>query len=109
MSNNQVKTECLNKKWSILLGAVIVFLLCLVPIIFPVVFAKAALYYGSLFFVILLGVSIALLTYIPARIDNKAENRDFRVIHFVLRVALTFGVGAVLIGILLIVFLTVFE
>ena len=99
----------LKKKWFIFLGAVIFFLVCLVPILFPGIFVKPALYYGSLFFVTLLGSSIALLTYVPARIDGKAENRDFRVIHFILRVALTFGVGAVLIGILLIVFLTVFD
>ncbi|MBA7638400.1 hypothetical protein ES703_46055 [subsurface metagenome] len=109
MSNYQVIKECLNKKWSILAGAVIVFWLCLIPIIFPGVFAEIALYYGSLFFVILLGASIALLTYVPPRIDDKAENRDFRVIHFILHVALTFAVGAVLIGILLIVFLTIFR
>ena len=72
------------------------------------VYEKAALYYGSLFFVVLSGASILLLTYVPTRIDNKAENRDFRVIHFILRVALTFGIGAVLIGILLIVSFTVF-
>lgn len=95
-------------KWSILIGALIVFLLCLVPVLFQGVI-KESIYYGSLFFVTLLGSSIALLTYAPIRISEKAENRDFRVIHFILRAALTFGVGAVLIGILLIVFLTVLS
>ncbi len=108
MSNNQGKTEGLNKK-IILGGAAIIILLSLPPILFSGVFEKAVPYYGSLFFVALLGASMLLLTYVPTRIDNKAENRDFRVIHFVLRVALAFGIGAVLIGILLMVLLTVFK
>jgi uncharacterized membrane protein len=105
--SSQQKQEGFNRKWIIFIGVIVVFILCLVPILSQLVFEKAALYYGSIFFVTLLGSSISLLSYIPSHIHNKAENRDFRVIHFMLRVAFSFSIGAVLIGILLIVFLII--
>ncbi len=52
-----------------------------------------------------LGVSYLLLRRVPPRytIDtNKKEEIDHRVVHFTLRLALTFGIGAVIMGVLLV-------
>lgn len=60
---------------------------------------------GSVFFGVLLGVSILLLRQVPPRytIDtDKKEEIDYRVVHFTLRLALAFGIGAVIIGIVLV-------
>lgn len=57
------------------------------------------------FFVVLLGVSIFFMLRVPPRytIDpDKKEETDHRVIHFTLRLALTLGIGAVIIGILIV-------
>lgn len=103
------QTGWLKKYWFILVGIAIIFILSIIPILAQSVYDKAVAYYGSLFFIVLLGASVALLIHIPTRIGDKAENRDFNVVKFMLRTALTFGIGAVIIGILIIVFLTVFK
>lgn len=56
-------------------------------------------------FLVLLGVSFLLLRRVPPRytIGTDKEEIDHRVVHFTLRLALTFGIGAVIIGILLVV------
>ena len=56
---------------------------------------------GGLF----LGASIFFMLRVPPRftIDtNKKEEIDHRVVHFTLRLALTFGIGAVIIGVLIV-------
>ena len=54
-------------------------------------------------FGVLLGVSIRLLLRLPPRysIDEKKEI-DYRVVLFTLRLALAFGIGAVVVGALLV-------
>ncbi len=105
MSNNQGKTEGRTKKiWIISGGAVIVFGLCWLPFIFPAFFTMPGIYYGSLFFVVLLAATAVLLNYAPPpRVIDNVEHRDFRVIQYILRIALASCVGAVLIGILTVV------
>lgn len=55
-------------------------------------------------FGVLLIVSFLLLRRVPPRytIGTDKEEIDHRVVHFTLRLALTFGIGAVVIGILLV-------
>jgi hypothetical protein len=56
-------------------------------------------------FCVLLGASFLLLRMVPPRytVDtNKKEEIDYRVVHFTLRLALTFGIGTVVIGVLLV-------
>ncbi len=55
-------------------------------------------------FGVLLGASFLLLRMVPPRytVDTNKEEIDHRVVHFTLRLALTFGIGAVIIGILLV-------
>jgi len=59
---------------------------------------------GSLVvFGVLLGVSIRLLLRLPPRYSiDKKEEIDYRVVLFTLRLALAFGIGAVIIGTLLV-------
>ena len=55
-------------------------------------------------FGVLLIVSFLLLRRVPSRftLGTDKEEIDHRVVHFTLRLALTFGIGAVIIGILLV-------
>lgn len=55
-------------------------------------------------FGVLLALSCKLLKRVPSRYttDSRKEEVDHRVVHFTLRLALTFGIGAVIIGILLV-------
>ena len=59
---------------------------------------------GIVVFLVLLGVSFLLLRRVPPRytIDTDKEEIDHRVVHFTLRLALAFGIGAVIIGVLLV-------
>jgi|GEM_PF-5729287 len=52
---------------------------------------------------VLLGISLFLVLRVPPRytIDKKKET-DYRVVLFTLRLALTFGIGAVVVGALLV-------
>jgi hypothetical protein len=54
-------------------------------------------------FVVLLVAPFYLLSKVPSRysIDNKKET-DYRVVLFTLRLALTFGIGAVVVGALMV-------
>lgn len=56
-------------------------------------------------FGVLLVLTFVLLKRVPSRYttDSRKEEIDYRVVHFTLRLALTFGIGAVIIGILLVV------
>lgn len=59
----------------------------------------------GIIFVVLLGAPFYLLSRVPPRytIDpDKKEETDHRVVHFTLRLALTCGIGAVIIGILIV-------
>lgn len=53
-------------------------------------------------FAVLLGVCIFLLLRVAPRTSTDREQTDYRVVHFTLRVAFTFGIGAVVTGILLV-------
>lgn len=75
------------------------------PFLFFAVKLPASVYYGSLFFTVLFGSSITLLMHSVPPNGNEREYRDYRVIHFTLRLAFVFGLGAVLIAILLLIFL----
>ncbi len=60
--------------------------------------------YGSLLFVVLLGVAIWLILHVETYCKTVAEQqRDYRVIHFILRLTLALGIGAVVIAVLLVV------
>ena len=82
--------------------AVVVFSLGLVPYCSAATQLRAGLYYGSLFFAVLLGASITLLLYVTPSSTTDKEQRDYRFVHFALRLALAFGIGAVVIGVLLV-------
>ena len=58
------------------------------------------LLYGPLYFAVLLEASIILLMYAALISDKKPV--DYRVVHFTLVSALVFGIGAVVIAILLV-------
>lgn len=53
-------------------------------------------------FLVLLGVTIFLLLHVAPRNGANRERPDYRVVHFTLRVAFTFGIGAVIVSILLV-------
>ena len=53
-------------------------------------------------FVVLLVVPFILLLIVVPRFTADENKREYRVVHFVLRLALTFGIGAVIVGILLV-------
>ena len=55
-------------------------------------------------FVMLLGVCFLLLWRVPSRYTRSTDKEeiDHRVVHFTLRLALAFGIGAVIIGVLLV-------
>jgi hypothetical protein len=56
----------------------------------------------SLILLILLwGSSIGLVLWVGQNAANM-ERRDYRVVHFALRLALTFGIGAVVVGVILV-------
>lgn len=57
---------------------------------------------GLALFGILLVVSVLLLLRVAPRSVTDGEQRDYRIVHFTLRLALTFGIGAVVIGVLLV-------
>jgi len=79
-----------------------IFLIGLIPCLWAAPQAKVALYYGSLFFAVLLGASVLMLLLVAPLSTPNREQRDYRVVHFILRLALTFGIGAVIIGVLLV-------
>lgn len=79
----------------------IIFGLGLIPLIWPAA-QTDALYYGWLFFVVLLGASVMLLLFAAPRSTTDREQRDYRVVHFTLRLALAFGIGAVVVAVLLV-------
>lgn len=54
-------------------------------------------------FVVLLAVSILLLWVIQRYSTTKKEEVDYRIVHFTLRLALAFGIGAVAIGVLIVI------
>ncbi len=80
----------------------VIFALGLVPYFSGATQLRAGLYYGSLFFVVLLGVSILLLLRVPLCSSTDKEQTNYRVVHFTLRVALTLGIGAVIVAVLLV-------
>ena len=82
--------------------AVVVFGLGLVPYCSGATQLRAGQYYGSLFFAVLLGASILLLLHVPPRSSTDKEQTNYRVVHFTLRVALTLGIGAVIVAVLLV-------
>lgn len=90
------------KRYVILIVVALVFVLSLVPYWSGAAQTRAGLYYGSLFFAVLLGVSIMLLLLVAPRSTTDREQTDYRVVHFILRLALAFGIGAVIIGVLLV-------
>jgi len=81
---------------------VVIFGFGLVPYYSGATQLRAGLYYGSLFFGVLLGLCIFLLLCVGQRTSTDREQTNYRVVHFTLRVAFTFGIGAVVIGILLV-------
>lgn len=54
---------------------------------------------------IFLGTSILVLRRAGSPRVAKEEQRDYRVVHFTLRLALTLGIGAVIMGVLLVAML----
>ncbi len=54
------------------------------------------------FFVVLLGVSIFLLLRVPLGSSADKKQTNYQVVHFTLRVALTLGIGAVIVAVLLV-------
>ena len=58
------------------------------------------LFYGPIYFAVLLGASVILLAHPASTSDKKPV--DYRIIHFTLVSALLFGIGAVIIAILLV-------
>jgi len=72
----------------------------------------ATLYYGWLFFAILLGTSVGLLFVAsphPMTKDTEKQERDHRVVHYTLRVSCIFAVGALIVAILLSVYLIFYR
>ena len=64
----------------------------------------ATLYYSWLLFAILLGTSVVLLLVAsppPMTKDAEKQERDHRVVHYTIRVALAFAIGAIMVAILL--------
>ena len=82
-------------------GIVVVFIIGLIPYFLGDTHEKATLFYGSLFFAVLLGASISLLLLAGPHSATDGVRRDYRVVHYTLRLALAFGIGAVIVGVLL--------
>ncbi len=57
--------------------------------------------YGSVLFGVLLAVPILLILRLVKYPNTEKEQRDYRVVHFALRMALTLAIGAVIIGVIL--------
>lgn len=80
----------------------IAFIFGVLPLILPLNDSIRALCYGVYFFLLLLFISIWLMLHVePIVADHKVE-RDYRVVHFILRLALTFGIGAVIVAIIVV-------
>ena len=90
------------KGYVVTIVVLVIFALGLVPYFLGATQLRAGLYYGSLFFAVLLGVSILLLLHVPLRSSTDKEQTNYRVVHFTLRVALTLGIGAVIVAVLLV-------
>ncbi|GAI42309.1 unnamed protein product [marine sediment metagenome] len=82
--------------------AAVIFVLSLVPYWWGLPQTRAGIYYGSLFFAALLGASVLMLLLVAPLSTTDRGQRDYRVVHFALRLALTFGIGAVTVGVLLV-------
>ena len=95
--------QIFKRYWSILFIFLCVFLLGIIPSVLSQHLINAAFYYGSLFFTVLLVGSIALLFFVATRSASEGQERDYRVIHFGLRIALTLGIGAVIVAVLFLV------
>ena len=100
---NSEKPEKKKKPYqNLLFFCSIVLIFGVLPLLFPLSDNIRALCYGLYFFLLLLFVSIWLMLHVePIVADHKVE-RDYRVVHFILRLALTFGIGAVIVAIVVV-------
>jgi uncharacterized membrane protein len=103
MNNNQGKGKVLKVYLPILCGAVVVFGLSLIPVFCDIAYSRAGIFYGSLLFVVMLGVAVLLVLYMEPFSEARAEHRDYRVVQFTLRIELAFAIGAIITGLLLVV------
>lgn len=88
--------------WTVAIVVALIFVIGLIPCFLGAAQIEAALYYGSLFFAVLLGASVLMLLLVAPLSTTDRGQRDYRVVHFTLRLALTFGIGAVMVGVLLV-------
>jgi len=65
----------------------------------------AYLWFAGVTIAIFLVASILVLLRAGSPRITKEEQRDYRVVHFTLRLALTLGIGAVIMGVLLVAML----
>ena len=66
----------------------------------------ATLYYSWLLFAILLSTCVVLLLVAsprPVTKDTEKQERDHRVVHYTIRVALVFAIGAIMVAVLLLI------
>jgi hypothetical protein len=98
------RTRNLKVILSVLCITAIVFLgVSLIPILFfNGIQNRAGIFYGVLFFVALLTLSVFFVMIVQSS-ENHLEQRDYRVIHYMLRIALVSVIGAITIGILVLI------
>ena len=82
--------------WLIIGLSGLVFLLALVPIVWEIL--RVTYYYLALLFSVFLGSSLSLLYLTVPRSETRNAERDYRVIHYALRLSLALGIGAILIA-----------